>query len=73
MTLPFAERYRQARLYAAQVRVRRAMGDRHILAKPINRKLPCIRIRNVRSAYAQLEAEPTTNGSGSSRRTIAAG
>ena len=30
----FAERYRQARLYAAQVRKRRAMGDRYEHAKP---------------------------------------
>lgn len=30
----FAERYRQARLYAAQVRKRREMGDRYEHAKP---------------------------------------
>jgi len=32
--LTFAERYRQARLFAAQVRQRRAMGDRYEHAKP---------------------------------------
>lgn len=32
--LSFAERYRQARLYARQVRVRRAMGDRYDHARP---------------------------------------
>ena len=32
MTLPFTERYRQARLYAAQVRRRRAMGDKYVHA-----------------------------------------
>jgi hypothetical protein len=32
--LTFAERSRQARLYAAQVRVRRAMGDRYEHATP---------------------------------------
>jgi hypothetical protein len=30
----FAERYRQARLYAAQVRARKAMGDKYTHAKP---------------------------------------
>ena len=34
MRLTFAERYRQARLYAAQVRVRKAMGDKYEHAKP---------------------------------------
>jgi hypothetical protein len=29
MSLPFHERYRQARLYAAQVRTRRAMGEKY--------------------------------------------
>jgi hypothetical protein len=29
MNLPFPERYRQARLYAAQVRQRQAMGRRY--------------------------------------------
>jgi hypothetical protein len=33
MTLTFAERYQQARLYAAQVRVRKAMGDKYDHAK----------------------------------------
>lgn len=32
--LTFAERYAQARTYAAQVRVRKAMGDRYEHAKP---------------------------------------
>ncbi len=32
--LTFAERYRQARLYAAQVRARKVMGDRYEHAKP---------------------------------------
>lgn len=32
--LSFAERYRQARLYARQVRQRLAMGDRYDHAKP---------------------------------------
>lgn len=34
MRLTFAERYQQARLYARQVRVRRAMGDKYDHAKP---------------------------------------
>jgi hypothetical protein len=32
--LTFAERYQQARTYAAQVRVRKAMGDRYEHATP---------------------------------------
>lgn len=34
IALTFAERYRQARLYAAQVRTRKAMGDRYDHARP---------------------------------------
>jgi hypothetical protein len=34
MTLTFAERYSQARLYAAQVRKRKEMGDRYEHATP---------------------------------------
>jgi hypothetical protein len=34
MNLTFAERYQQARLYAAQVRVRKAMGHRYAHAVP---------------------------------------
>lgn len=34
MNLTFAERHQQARLYAAQMRTRRAMGDRYEHAKP---------------------------------------
>ena len=34
MILPFTERYRQARLYAAQVRTRKAMGEKYDHAKP---------------------------------------
>jgi hypothetical protein len=33
MTLTFAERYSQARLYAAQMRARREMGDAYAHAK----------------------------------------
>lgn len=48
MTAPtFAERYRQARLYAAQVRTRKAMGDKYEHAKP-GRGLKKIRINNCR-------------------------
>jgi len=32
--LTFAERYRQARLFAAQVRQRKAMGDKYEHARP---------------------------------------
>ena len=32
--LPFAERYQQARTYAAQVRARKAMGDLYEHARP---------------------------------------
>lgn len=32
--LTFAERYQQARTYAAQVRMRKAMGDRYEHARP---------------------------------------
>ena len=45
MILPFTERYRQARLYAAQVRTRKAMGEKyehHTKPEPVkadNRKL----------------------------------
>jgi hypothetical protein len=49
MKLTFAERYRQARLYAAQVRVRRAMGDKYRHASPWrgpdnikSRRLQCV-------------------------------
>jgi hypothetical protein len=38
MILTFAERYRQARLYAAQVRTRKAMGQKYEHAKPYNAK-----------------------------------
>ncbi len=34
MILTYEERYQQARLYAAQVRARRAMGDRYEHARP---------------------------------------
>lgn len=33
MPLTFADRYQQARLFAAQVRVRKAMGDKYWHAK----------------------------------------
>jgi hypothetical protein len=34
IALTFDERYRQARLYAAQVRTRKAMGERYDHARP---------------------------------------
>lgn len=49
MNLTFSERYRQARLYAAQVRARKAMGSKYDHAAPWrgpkivnNRKLQCL-------------------------------
>lgn len=45
--LTLAERYRQARLYAAQVRTRKAMGDKYEHAKPW-RDPKKVRINNCR-------------------------
>ena len=49
LTLTLAQRYQQARLYAAQVRARRAMGDRYAHAparhiKRDNRRLTSERV-----------------------------
>jgi hypothetical protein len=41
MSLSFTERYQQARLYAAQVRVRREMGPKYLCYKPINKERKC--------------------------------
>jgi hypothetical protein len=64
--LTFAERYQQARTYAAQVRVRRAMGDKYEHYNP--RKLRCV----TQDLSMSDEALSTAGGSSSSRPTASA-
>lgn len=54
--LTFAERYQQARTYAAQVRVRKAMGQKYEHAAPW-RGPNGIKVSNRRIVSASLETE----------------
>jgi hypothetical protein len=51
ITLTFAERYAQARTFAAQVRARRAMGDRYEHARPWRG------IVGMKSSYMRIETK----------------
>jgi len=64
--LTFAERYQQARTYAAQVRTRKAMGDRYEHFNP--RKLRCV----TQDLSTSAAAHSTTAGSGNSPPTASA-